>query len=156
MYEIIWMQAAPWPEFQVIPLIHLCTGGTKDSKVFCTAARGTTALPLLENMELICESLSGLLHIYWQMFCRRNFPCTLKVRKKLKFPGRDKHNTLRLFCRYHFTAALKRLQPDHKSWLLSVLPRCHRDFGCHTLVLIPPRGQQTARGTEPLGELCQP
>lgn len=87
---------------------------------------------------------------------QEELPMHVKSPKKLKFPGRDKHNTLRLFCRYHFTAALKRLQPDHKSWLLSVLPRCHRDFGCHTLVLIPPRGQQTARGTEPLGELCQP
>lgn len=87
---------------------------------------------------------------------QEELPMHVNSPKKLKFPGRDKHNTLRLFCRYHFTAALKRLQPDHKSWLLSVLPRCHRDFGCHTLVLIPPRGQQTARGTEPLGELCQP
>lgn len=149
MDEIIWMQAAPRPEFQAI------TPSFSDHWSTLWSKRNHSPSSIWKHGTHLWVSVR-ILRIYWQMFCRRNFPLTLKVRNNWNSLDMTNATLFRLFCRYHFTAVLKRLQPDHKSWLLSVLPRCHRDFGCHTLVLIPPRGQQTTRTTEALGELCQP
>lgn len=84
----------------------------RQQSVLCCSKRNhspSSTLKTWNSYVSLCQDIC-----YWQMFCRRNFPCTL-VRNNSNSLGVTNTTLFRLLCRYHFTAALKRLQPDHIS-----------------------------------------